>query len=455
MKPTNKEKNTVKNIMRDKSPIIYVSALLLLLTMLNTRITYGQSVENNLDAPKKAFILSRFCSEVKYNFVHYNKLKINWDSLCIANLPRLTATHSDEEFMDELKKICAQLHDGHTFLYIANTPGDEANWIRPFPMETKRIGDRVFVTSVYNSKFKEQGLDAGCEVLKIDGENVIEYGERHISPFFPSSTPQWSKYAPFNNFELTKDKGTKVSTIDFRTPKGKTFTISSNRNISWDIENTSSVFDFKVLKNKIGILTIRNFQSGNFKKEDFDKIYNDILATNALIIDIRNNGGGNSSYADYVIRHFDNKPIRVGRWSSRMYIAAHASWNFPQEWYTESPDAMNPISDKPIYKKPLALLVNACTFSSAENFCVTFRGLNRGKIIGTPTGGSTGNPIFIDLGFGVSCGICTKNEWDVDNNEFIGIGIIPDIEVEENASIYLNGKDNVIETAINMLKKNL
>lgn len=118
----------------------------------------------------------------------------------------------------------------------------------------------------------------------------------------------------------------------------------------------------------------------------------------------------------------------------------------------ESPNALNPIENKPIYTKPIAVLVNATTFSSAENFCVTFRGLNRGKIIGTPTGGSTGNPISINLGFGIGCGICTKDEWDVDGNKFIGIGIIPDIVVQEDSSIFLQDRDNVIETALSILK---
>lgn len=399
-------------------------------------------------------MLSRFCSEVKYNFVFYNDLAFDWDSLCIASLPRLINTPSDEEFMQEMQKLCARLNDGHTFLYPTRYPKDKANRIRPLPMKTKRVGNRVFVTSVHSSEFEKQGLCVGSELLQIDGENVLQYAENHIRPYLASSTPQWSEYAPFMEFELTKAKGTKVSTIVFRTPQGKIFTITSNRNIPWS-DQDPSVFDFKVLENNIGILTIKSFLTERFKKEEFDKIYEDILKTDALIIDVRDNGGGNSDYADYVIRHFDDKPIRMGRWSSRMHIAAHASWNYPQEWYMQTPDDLIPITNKTIYKKPIALLINATTFSSAENFCVTFRALKRGKIIGTPTGGSTGNPIFINLGFGIGCSICTKNEWDADGKEFIGIGILPDIEVQENASIFLQNKDNVIETAVSVLKKDL
>ncbi|MCS2892201.1 S41 family peptidase [Parabacteroides faecis] len=415
----------------------------------------GQSEKNELDATQKAFIVSRFCTEVKYNFVHYNNLTYNWDSLCITSLPSLTATQSDEDFINGLKQLCAQLHDGHTFIYQTKWSKNSKEWLRPFPITTKRVGNQVFVTSVHNSEFKKQGVSYGCEILEIDGENVLEYADKHITPYLASSTPQWSDHAPFRGYELTNAKGTKVSRMLLRTPEGRTFTIESDRNIPWDIPADSSVFEYKVLEGNIGLLSVKSFLTEDFHRDEFDKIYEEILKTNALIIDIRDNGGGNSDHADYIIRHFDDKPVRLGRWSSRMYIAAHGSWDYPQEWFTESPDPMEPVKDKPIYKKPIALLVNATTFSSAENFCVTYRGLNRGKIIGTPTGGSTGNPIFIDLGFGLGCSICTKNEWDVDDREFIGIGIVPDIEVKENTDMFLKNKDVVIEKALEVLKDSL
>ncbi|WP_337940618.1 S41 family peptidase [Parabacteroides sp.] len=428
---------------------------LLLTIIFCTLPAFSQKEKNELDASQKAFIVSRFCTEVKYNFVHYNNLPYNWDSLCMANLPSLTTTQSDEDFINGLKQLCAQLHDGHTFIYQTKWSKNPKEWPRSFPIATKRVGDQVFVTSVHNSEFKKQGISYGCEILEIDGEKVLEYANKHITPYLASSTQQWSDYAPFRGYELTNAIGTKISRMLLRSPKGKIITIESDRNIPWDIPADSSVFEYKVLDGNIGLLSIKSFLNDDFRREEFDKIYEQILKTNALIIDIRDNGGGNSDHADYIIRHFNDQPVRLGRWSSRMYIAAHGSWDYPQEWFMESPNPMEPVKDKPIYKKPIALLINATTFSSAENFSVTYRGLNRGKIIGTPTGGSTGNPIFIDLGFGLGCSICTKNEWEVDGRNFIGIGIVPDIEVKENADIFLKNKDIVIEKALEILKDSL
>ena len=255
---------------------------------------YGQAAETELNASQKAYLLSRFCKEVKYNFAFYNQLDFDWDSLCIASLPDLTATPSDEAFLKGMQALCARLQDGHTYVFAMNNPKNPADWIRPFPMQTKRIGDSVLVTKVYSSDLQKQGVRPGCEVLKIDGEDVLEYGDRHIRPYLASSTPQWSRYRPYAEFELTKEKGSKVSRILFRDRKGKEFMIESNRNISWDLQKNTPSMSFKTLEGNVGLLTVHSFQDSDFNRAYFDELYQELLKTDALIIDIRDNGGGNS-----------------------------------------------------------------------------------------------------------------------------------------------------------------
>lgn len=429
-----------------------ILALLVICVFAQINPCFGQTAASKLSASEKAYILSRFNTEVKYNFAFYNNLEFDLDSLCMAAMPALVATTSDYDFAKGMQALCTRLHDGHTFIVIMNDPDNQEDWIRPFPMKTRRIGDRVFVTDVLSSVFQKPGVDPGCEILEIDGENVLEYARKYIQPYQASSTPQWSKHRAFAEFELTKDKGSKVSKILFRDRKGKEFTVESNRNIPWDLDSRiSNTINLKILKGNVGLLTVRSFDS-DFNRSYFDELYNEILKTDALIIDIRGNSGGNSAHADYLIRHFCDKPIPQGKWRSPMYIAAHASWNYPPEWYMQTPRPLYPVQGKDIYQKPIVLLVDADTFSSAENFCVTFKGAKRGKIIGTPTGGSTGNPIFIELGGGLACCICTKHELDAEGNEFIGLGIQPDIVVEQDPDYYIKDKDNIVEKALEVLK---
>lgn len=185
----------------------------------------------------------------------------------------------------------------------------------------------------------------------------------------------------------------------------------------------------------------------------FDSIYIEMQESNCLIIDLRNNGGGNSSYADYILCHLSASLIKSSSWSSRMYIPAHASWDYPPEWYLYSSEYLTPV-EKDIYDKPIVVLTNAGTFSSSEDFCVKFRGMKRGKLIGEATGGSTGNGVQITLIEGVvGANICAKKDIAPDGTLFVGIGVIPDVEVKETKQSFLNDKDIVLERAIMELTK--
>ncbi len=74
--------------------------------------------------------------------------------------------------------------------------------------------------------------------------------------------------------------------------------------------------------------------------------------------------------------------------------------------------------------------------------------------IGTATGGSTGNGVRPSLTSNgtISANICSKHDLAPDGTEFVGIGLIPDITVEENAASYFDPvRDDVIEAAIRHL----
>ena len=398
---------------------------------------------------QKVYGLSKMCTEVKYNYVYYDKLTFDWDSLCMAAIPEVLATKDAFSYVNVLRNLAAKLGDGHTSVSWNN------NNLRvsPLPFITLKYGNRIFVNEVYSKALKEKGIVKGAEILKINGKSAYDYGKENIMPYTAASTPQWRDYYSFSSFELTKGLQPDEITIEYKEPDGKVKTLTTNRlTQKWDDQDIRETFHFKVLPSNVGFLRITTFNDNGMNKK-FDAIYDEIKSTDALIIDLRNNGGGNSSYADYILRHFTEVPFKSNQWSSPMYIPAHASWNYPKEWYLQAPQLNRPVN-KEIYTKPVIVLINAGTFSSAENFCSQFLGMNRGKLVGTATGGSTGNPIYMNLIDDVaSIIICTKKDVMPDGSEFVGVGIKPHVEIEETANDFLNNKDVVLEKAIELIRK--
>lgn len=426
-----------------------LSILIILMELMTVSVHLNAA--SQLTSAQKASIVTKFGVEVKYNFAHLDKLSCNWDSLYMARLPQIVDTPTDEAFLDGLKLLCSILRDGHTAVW--NTKPAIRDW--PLPFFTKRFGDRVFVTDVITDKMTAAGIRPGTEILEMDGMPVIEYGEKNVIPYFPSSTPQWSMNAAYFGGQLTNGPSDKSIKIKFRNSPDSVFISNVERDMNWQYNPYDKrIITSKKLPDNVGYIRIPSFQQGLFNHEKFIEVLDSLENISSLIIDIRDNGGGNSGYGDFVLKLICTDTIPALDWSSPKYIPVLKAWGTPEEPYIEKGKPLIPFSaghaEIPKFVIPVVLLVNSNTFSAAEDFAAIFRAAKRGIIIGTPTGGSTGQPVMADLGFGYMARICARDEWLPDGTEFIGIGIIPDVIVEETPDIF-SGKDLVLEKALEIL----
>ena len=139
-----------------------------------------------------------------------------------------------------------------------------------------------------------------------------------------------------------------------------------------------------------------------------------------------------------------------------MYIPALVSWGYPVSWHNSAPVYQYPVEGVEPYTQPVVVLVDRGTFSAAEDFCAVFRGMKRGILIGTPTAGSTGNGVRIELIPGKNyANICSKHDIAPDGTDFVGKGIIPDIIVEESYQTFFEDKKDAALTAALQYLENL
>ena len=80
--------------------------------------------------------------------------------------------------------------------------------------------------------------------------------------------------------------------------------------------------------------------------------------------------------------------------------------------------------------------------------------MDRGLIVGEPTGGSTGQPLVFKLPGGGTARTTSKRDRYPDGiKEFVGTGVIPDIVVERTIDDIRSGTDRALETAVEAIKK--
>lgn len=406
----------------------------------------------DLSEDEKVAGLSKFWSEVKYNFVYVDKLKeIDWDQQYLDYLPKVRATKSTAEYYRVLMQLCAKLGDGHTNVYPAKEVWD-TELARPL-IKTRLVEGRVMVREVLDAGLRAQGVVPGTEVVAVDGEPVVAYAQREIAPYQSASTKQDRDVRTYSYGFLAGpiDKSPKVT---FSDAKGRTFDLPVPRQGMegmMKVLKPATPFDFRMLPGGVAYVALNSF--GNDEAADkFLAAFDKIAASNALVIDLRDNGGGNSNVGFRVLATLTDKQFETGRWDTRNYLPTYRAWGKPMPNFAQADDNWAP-DLKHQYKKPVVVLTSPATYSAAEDFLVAFDAMKRGAIVGEATGGSTGQPLMISLPGGGKARIVSKRDTYPDGKQFVGVGIQPDIKVSPTVADLRTGRDTVLEAALLSLRK--
>jgi carboxyl-terminal processing protease len=216
----------------------------------------------------------------------------------------------------------------------------------------------------------------------------------------------------------------------------------------------TSVLEYNEFKDhNIGYIAISTFSgSGSISSGGYDDRYyyidnvlEKLKSKDAIVIDVRWNGGGNSLNAETIASRFADK---------KRLACRHRSKNGPGEndfsdwtdWYIEPKGPYQ-------FTKPVVVLTSRLTSSSAEDFVMYMRELPNVIIVGDTTGGGTGNPVMRELPNGWNFRLSTAYAETADNKLVDGIGIVPDEVVQTTVSDSIAGLDRVIKRGIEVLKR--
>jgi C-terminal processing protease CtpA/Prc len=197
-------------------------------------------------------------------------------------------------------------------------------------------------------------------------------------------------------------------------------------------------------------VNLHSFVSGNIE-QPFEAAYDKIVAAKGWILDVRDNGGGDSSIGYGVLKTLIDKPVEGSHWKTRQYMPAFRAWGRDEQWYEGTHGTIEPFAGKR-FGGPVVVLTGPGTASAAEDFVVAFQTSGRGKVVGRRTLGSTGQPLSIQLPGGGGARICTKWDKYPDGRDFVGIGCIPDVEVVPTRADIAAGRDVVLEKAVAVLR---
>jgi len=181
--------------------------------------------------------------------------------------------------------------------------------------------------------------------------------------------------------------------------------------------------EVKLLEGNIGYVDMRLFFPASMAAGKADDAMKQLAGADAIIIDLRNNGGGSPDMVQYLCSYFFDKKIHLNSLYSR-------SDNATREFWTREVDG------KKLPDIPLFILTSQKTFSGAEEFSYNMQTQKRAVLVGETTGGGA-NPggvfpvneqlnIFIPTGTAINP--VTKTNWE-------GTGVKPDIFVTADKAL--------------------
>jgi retinol-binding protein 3 len=179
------------------------------------------------------------------------------------------------------------------------------------------------------------------------------------------------------------------------------------------------------LRGNIGYIEFVNFMDEELAAETVAAAMNFINGTDSLIIDMRNNGGGNPAMVALVCSYlFGAEPVHLNDLYWR-------EGNRTDEFWTKKE-----LPGKRYLNKDVYVLTSKRTFSGAEEFTYNLKNLKRATIIGETTGGGAhpGGGFRINEHFGMfvptgrAINPITKTNWE-------GTGVAPDITVPADQAL--------------------
>ena len=365
-----------------------IAALLLAFTMLFSTVAFAEETEY-----EHGFTLDYMDMIIEYIAENY-KFGVTEGQLYETVVKKML--DENPQLFEEILKIAFGSLDKHSEFLVYEEMQDLIGSIQASVCGIgvnvqERNGEIVVVNPIENSPAKKAGILSGDVIVSVDGEEIS------------------GKSLAYAQGIITGEKGTEVK-IGIRRP-GQTeiiyFTIIRDK-----FEQTT-VAGSIVEDGKIGYLVISSFSTHTAAEVKEKLAYFDKNGVKKLIIDLRNNPGGDKDALIEILRMFTPKgPI---------FNVEFKDSKQNEKYYNNKDNSK---------KYKVVVLVNEYSASAAEAFAGTMKDTKAAKIVGTTTYGKgtvqTVNNLLTGAGFRLTIATYTTAK----GTPVDGVGVIPDYEIK-------------------------
>lgn len=399
----------------------------------------------NMDYPDDGFrylSVCRYWNMVQYFFPYKYLTDKDWNKVLKEYIPIFLSAENELEYELACLQIIGEIQDTH-----ANIWGSTGNKIEEWkglnapPFRTEFTEGRLVVTDYYNPELKDKsGPEIGDVILDINGKKTEEFISEKTK-FYPASNHSSMLRDMAYDILKSNEKSVEVRFSNNQNTEIKTVKLypSDSLNIYYLYKKPNGD-SFRIIDGNIGYITL-----ANITKKDIPKIKKHLFNTKGIIIDIRNYP---NAFIPRQLGAFFQKDSGVFVKTTKPVLQN------PGEFIFTEVDKIP--KEKKEYPNKAVVLVNENTQSRAEFTAMALQTAKNSVLIGSQTAGADGNMTFFYLPGGIYTAFSGIGVYYPDGTETQRIGIVPDIEIKPTVEGIRNGKDELLEKAIELIlnKKN-
>jgi C-terminal processing protease CtpA/Prc len=394
------------------------------------------------DVGLRLLSLYRYWNIVEYFYPYKYLMNKNWDSVLFNYIPKLVFATNELLYKKQLLSLFGELSDTHVKLFEKVIGLSDSAAITKYvgfnlPAFSVRFVDEAPIIYEYPDEdyFRETKLELGDKILKINGRRIIDIIDEKAF------------LAPASNHAAFLRK---ISSLLLRT-NDKFLTIEYQRD---KIINTTIVkcYSFGHFAQMEKLKELKSKSFNYFKKQilyinpkDLSKLslmkelaY--LSNYKAIIIDLRYYPSNDfvEILGDYLIpKPTPFAKIYIGNIRSPGTFSFSNTYNIGK-------------FNRDYFKGKVILIINERTQSQGEYTAMALRCAPNAITIGSTTAGTDGDVSSINLPGGVTTYITGNGVFYPDGKQTQRIGIIPDIVSKPTISGIKNGKDELLNKAIEL-----
>ena len=224
---------------------------------------------------------------------------------------------------------------------------------------------------------------------------------------------------------VSHDKHLRVDFNPFKMPPPHPPTPEDEAHFHEQMEHDNCAFEkVEIRPGNIGYIKFNGFMDAGFCGATVNAAMTFVAHTDALIFDIRENGGGQPAMVTLIASYLFDHPTHLIDIYNRHEDTTQQNWTLS---YLPGPR---------LTKIPVYVLTSGRTFSGAEEFAFDLKNQKRATIVGETTGGGAhpvsphpvGDYFMVGVPFAKSLDPVTKTNWE-------GTGVEPDVKVAADEAL--------------------